>query len=855
MAFICAAVALTVIATGSGCASLALARPAQGPGAPAAAVRADGAVPSAAGAAATSAVPARPIGAGTSAAGATATGGPAGTPFTGGDAFAAAPPSGGDALASNGFDSALCRDRAVRAELSSTAQANCETSNFVATAAPSGNYAFDIHMDTGVGAIGGNAVPVLVQDILLTPAWTALVWITHALVVALEWCYSIELLNGSTLAVIGDALRSSQANLTQPWLVVVLAIASVLVLYHGVVRRRVAESLGEFCLMVAMMATGLWVIADPAGTVGAVAHLANQASLSTVGAVAQGDPRRPQRALADGVGEIFATAIGGPWCFLEFGDIDWCRRPGRLDARLRLAASHLQASKRSSPDPQQRTSALLLSRASTNGDLFLALAANQVDRNSINTQGSLLRVLCASSDVTRCTGPTAAQAEFRTASGTWTRAGGLLLIVIGAFGMFALLGYLALRLIGAAVASLFLLLLAPVAVLAPALGEAGRAAFRTWAMRLLGAVLSKLLYSIFLGVVLLILGVLHRLGSLGWWTQWLLVAAMWWTLFAQRENLMRLSSLGERPHRTPGLRVTSALMAGRELGRLAGAVRGGLARRRPPIDPGGGTKRDKDSKRTEASDDAHRRGQVEKLRTAAGGGEPRAQVSARTVSARERIARVARERRRAQAAGDTRRAASLSAREQRLGAALAQDETTLAATPSQADASGRRRHEWERKQREQLDQLLDRQSALPPARERLAPGGSRRDYGALGGLAGLRPGAYEDLAPDRQRAVRLAIDRELDLRRDTTAQKAAGHQAPTQRSAADAPAATSARPATPGSGAPRSPQPDRPRPRGTSAAGRQESPALRRERQFERRPDAVVPRVKARGAQGPERRS
>lgn len=807
-----------------------------------------------------------PPGPGSSAAGPTATGGPAGTPIAGSDASAAAPPSGGDALASNGLDSALCRDRAVRAGLSSTAQANCETSDFVAAAAPSGNYGFDVHIDTG--AVGlGNAAPVLVQNILLTPTWTALVWITHALVVALEWCYSIDLLNGSTFGVIGDALRASQSSITQPWLVVVLAIASVLVLYHGVVRRRVAETLGDFCLMVAMMAVGLWVIADPAGTVGAVAHLANQSSLASVGAVAQGDPHRPQQGLADGMGEIFATAIGAPWCFMEFGDVDWCRRPDRLDARLRLAAARLQAAKRSSPDPQQRTSALLLARAATNGDLFLALPANQVERNSINTQGSLLQVLCASSDATRCAGPTAAQAEFRTASGTWTRAGGLLLIVIGAAGMFALLGFLALRLIGAAVASLFFLLLAPVAVLAPALGEGGRGAFRAWSTRLLGAVLSKLLYSIFLGVVLLILRVLDRLGSLGWWTQWLLVAAMWWTLFAQRENLMRLSSLGQRQQRPPGLRLTSALMAGREVRRLVGSGRG-APRRRPPVDPRGGGHADHGRKPSDSRDDDRRRSQVEQLRTAAAGAEPRAQVSERTVATRERMDRIARERRLASASGDTRRAASLSGREQALGAQLAQDEATLAGTPSLMDASGHRREAWEQTRRKQLEQVLDRQAALPSSRERPGPGG-RRDYGALAGLAGLRPGAYERLPAGRQRAARLAVDRELDLRRETITQDAgigqrarAGGADPERPASGSPPRGPEARGSASGSPASSTETPGGERssrqgslaPGGTPAARGQESEALRRERQFARRPEPVVPSVGGRDAERAVRR-
>ena len=84
--------------------------------------------------------------------------------------------------------------------------------------------------------------------------------------------------------------------------------------------------------------------------------------------------------------------------------------------------------------------------------------------------------------------------------------GGLLLILGGALGMVLLLGFIALRLLGAALFSLFYLLIAPGMVLAPALGEGGRALFRRWAGQLLAAVVSKLLFSFLLGVVLAVLG-------------------------------------------------------------------------------------------------------------------------------------------------------------------------------------------------------------------------------------------------------------------------------------------------------------------------------------------------------------
>ena len=95
-------------------------------------------------------------------------------------------------------------------------------------------------------------------------------------------------------------------------------------------------------------------------------------------------------------------------------------------------------------------------------------------RNSINDQRSLLHSLCQSEEATNCSGATAAQAEFRTDSGTWSRVGGLLLILIGVSGMVLLLGHIGLRLLMAAMLSLFYLLLAPGVVLAPALGRAGQ---------------------------------------------------------------------------------------------------------------------------------------------------------------------------------------------------------------------------------------------------------------------------------------------------------------------------------------------------------------------------------------------
>ena len=176
-----------------------------------------------------------------------------------------------------------------------TSRRHCETSGFIAAAAPTGNYGIDVHIDTGVLGLSSGGLLSTVQDLFVTPLWMALVWSVHALVVMLEWSFTIDLLDTATADGLGSSLRTAQAVLTTPWLPMALAVASILVVYDGLIRRRVAETLGEALMMGVMMAGGLWLIVDPSGTVGALGRWANQASLGTLAVAARGRPRGPGR--------------------------------------------------------------------------------------------------------------------------------------------------------------------------------------------------------------------------------------------------------------------------------------------------------------------------------------------------------------------------------------------------------------------------------------------------------------------------------------------------------------------------------------------------------------------------------
>ncbi len=412
------------------------------------------------------------------------------------------------------------------------ARSNCVTSGFLAAPAPTGNYGLDVHIDTGLFGLSSGGLLSVVQDLFVSPLWMSIVWAVHALVVMLEWAFTVDVLDSAMDGGLGAGLRAMQASITVPWLAAVLAVAAALAVYEGIVRRQVSDTVGHLLVAGTMMAAGLWVIADPVATVGALGAWSDQASVGALAAVANGSPVRGGRALGGDLTTVFSVAVVGPWCYLEFGDVSWCQDPSRLDPRLRAAALRIadrelaaarckSALGPSAPCPQVGESearalehgAQLIRQAHTNGALFLALPPNGAARNSINDAGSLLRAICQSAQATQCHGPSAAEAEFRTNGGTWPRVGGLLLIVGGVLGMMLLIGFIGVRLLTAAVFSLLFLLLAPVAALAPALGDSGRAVFRKWAGQLLSAVLSKVLFAFLLGAVLDIAGVLSRLNG------------------------------------------------------------------------------------------------------------------------------------------------------------------------------------------------------------------------------------------------------------------------------------------------------------------------------------------------------
>jgi len=704
------------------------------------------------------------------------------------EASASAQPSGGDPLAGNGLDSPLCGD-AAEAGLPGSAARDCRTSGFEGAQAPTGNYAFDVHINHGLDHLG-NGMAVLLQDVSQY-WWTALVAFVRGLIVILDWCFTVDLLDSHAMSGLARALRATQATFTQPWLALVLAIAAVIAAYHGLIRRRVAETVSEALLMMAMMVGGLWVIMNPAGTVGALGAWANEASLGTLAATVGGSPDHPYRTLAESNQEVFSAAIDDPWCYMEFGEVSWCSDPTRLDPRLHSAALKIAGEREHAPGQ----SPALLRGARTNGELFLALPANEAARNSINEEWSLFQVLCGGSEEP-CHGPTASEANFRNQSGTWPRVIGLGFISFGLVGMLLLLGFIALRLLHAAIASLIYLLVTPIAVLAPALGEGGRAAFRTWATRLLGAVVSKLVFSFLLGAILMVQHVLLSVHLFGWWTQWLLVSSLWWIAYVRRYRIFELS-LGERrgQHRSVVRRLGGALesrtgMASARWAKRRLSAPGPSVERRRRLTQAGAERAKQMANGQVASGLEHRHREASAL--VEEGDAAQARISAK----RTRLGRIQAE----HADALSKAAEAKSAREEGL------TDFNLFTPPLERDRAtakhGAEEHNHRKhavKLRRRMDDLraeIDRdQGQLTAARQTAREGElarsttgklytraqadeygrylddqaerprGERDYAGIAGIMEHARGDYERLDSRGQREARLRIDRELDTRK------------------------------------------------------------------------------------------
>ena len=113
---------------------------------------------------------------------------------------ARSPAGEGDPLVSNGLGSPLCSG-SVAARTRRSEQAQLRNLGLRGGAAPDRRLRRRrAHRHRACTDSARAACSATVQDLLVTPVWMALVWAVHGLIVMLEWCFTIDLLDSSALA-------------------------------------------------------------------------------------------------------------------------------------------------------------------------------------------------------------------------------------------------------------------------------------------------------------------------------------------------------------------------------------------------------------------------------------------------------------------------------------------------------------------------------------------------------------------------------------------------------------------------------------------------------------------------------
>ena len=501
----------------------------------------------------------------------------------------AAASSGGSARYADPLQALGGASPTCRAEVSAQAARNCRLSGAVEHPYPLNSYGFDVQVGFSLTHMERSFLGAL--QTVAAIVWMALVYAVKGVLLLLEWAFSLDLLGSAmtdarrTLAFLHDQV------IGQPWFLAALSVAGLWGIWRGFVQRQTTQTIAGLVTSSLLMVGGLVILAQPDETVGRASRLANEASLGVLSAATGHDINRPTRSLADSMIGVFNEIVRDPWCALEFGAVDYCDGPAPHSPHLTNGDVWLQY-----PAGSDERTALyhLLKGEPEGGNTSTFHDVTNPALSIVGLGGG--KSPSVPDDVKRMVAKDPGRASLQDAGGTLPRFALLALIAVGMAGAIAFLGLLGVRLLLASVLALLLLLFAPAVLLAPAFGEGGRATFVAWGQRLLGAIVAKLIYALFLAVTLAAAGTITRLG-IGWFATWLLQIAFWWGVLLKRKELIGFVSAGTTNREGHGTfagglgQAYYAMQLGRTvragasrvtapIGRVGGAVaRGGAERR------------------------------------------------------------------------------------------------------------------------------------------------------------------------------------------------------------------------------------------------------------------------------------
>lgn len=443
-----------------------------------------------------------------------------------------------DPLSDLGAGSPSCAGR-----VTGEARRNCERTGSVAHAYPISAYGFDVQTGFSITDLGDSFLGALQSIAAL--AWMALVYLVKGVLLLLEWAFSLDLLGGAMTDVRNTLNVLHENVIGRAWFLTSLSVAALWAMWRGLVQGRTSQTITGLGATVGLMVAGLVILANPTGTVGHASRLANDASLGLLAATSGRPLGDPKTSLSDTMSGLFDQIVRDPWCALQFGSVDYCD----ADAKGTTTVSNAQVWLEYPAQSKQRKG---LYRLLKGEDPEGGHRPGVVDALAGPLGGAALDAVGIGDsedpglpeEVRNRVAKEPKRAAMQEAGGTFPRFALLALIAVGMTGAIALLAYIGIRLLLASLLALLLLLFTPAVLLAPAFGESGRATFIAWAKRLLGALVAKLVYALFLALVLAAGATLAKL-DIGWFGIWLVQIAFWWGVLLKREELLGFATAGQ----------------------------------------------------------------------------------------------------------------------------------------------------------------------------------------------------------------------------------------------------------------------------------------------------------------------
>lgn len=402
---------------------------------------------------------------------------------------------------------------------------------------PLSAYGLDYHVDVGVTEPEG--VPPMIAQWAAAQLWSATSFLVKCTIDLFTWAFSLDLLNGGdgALKPVGDAITSLYENVIgEAWMVAAILVAGLWGIWKALVQRRYTETAGALAVSVLFVLIALFFVYQPERTVGQASQWTNQLSnafLSGANSGSLDDPQAAKRQVAD---HLFETLVVQPWTVLQFGGLSHCvdtdkldddgfpRPVGPHDPAGDVCRDHLKQGRdghggyagrylEQRPGSEERKAEYdaLREGQALNDPQFRGYRVDKADAPAVDAQ---------------------------QAGGAYQRLTFAVVVLIGALGAVALLGFLSLAVILAQVVALVLLGFAPVALIIGIFPGSGHAFFKSWLSKLATAIFIKALYSLVIAIVVAVSSALTAsTGSLGFLFAFSLQTIFFWAIFLYRKQI------------------------------------------------------------------------------------------------------------------------------------------------------------------------------------------------------------------------------------------------------------------------------------------------------------------------------